>query len=149
MILLENDDELLYKMNSREMIEYMISTILICVLELEDDLYPESTIKLSKEVEKEIKKNIKLASRQLFIADILIIDNLNNSNCLDETNIEEERFDFIEQKELIDSLRYLTVAVVKLQSNILQITDEAEEIVKPILKSAYEYINNIDILYNK
>lgn len=144
-----NEDEHIDEMNSKELIEYMISTILIYVLELEDDLYPESTIRISKEIEQEIKHNIKLASRQLFIADILIIDNLNNSKCLDEANIEEERFDFIYQKELIDSLRYLTVAVVKLQSNILQITDEAEGRVRQILKSAYEYINNINILYNK
>lgn len=148
MILLENDDELLDKMNSREIIEYMISTILICVLELEDDLYPESTIKLSKEIKKEIKKNIKLASRQLFIADILILGDIYKRKLIDDENL-NRRFDFIEKKELIDSLRYLTVAVVKLQGNILQITDEAEERVKPILKSAYEYINNINPLYNK
>lgn len=143
-----NEDEHIDEMNSKELIEYMISTILIYVLELEDDLYPDSTIKLSKEIEEEIKHNIKLASRQLFIADILIIDNINNSNCLEKTNIEKERFDFIDQKELIDGLRYLTVAVVKLQSNILQITDEAEGIVRQILKSAYEHINNINPLYN-
>ncbi|MCR5146702.1 MAG: hypothetical protein K6B70_05105, partial [Clostridia bacterium] len=106
------------------------------------------TIKLSKEIEKEIKKNIKLASRQLFIADILILGDIYKRNLIDDENL-NRRFDFIEKKELIDSLRYLTVAVVKLQGNILQITDEAEERVKPILKSAHEYINNINTLYNK
>lgn len=147
--MLNNEDEHIDKMNSKEIIEYMISTILICVLELEDELYPGSIIKPSKEIEKEIKKNIKLASRQLYIADFLILDNLNNSNYLDETNIERERFTFLEEKELIDSLRYLTVEIVKLQRNILQITDKAEKRVRQRLKSAYGYINNINPLYNK
>ena len=147
MITLKNDYELLDEMNLSEMVDYLINTVLIYVLELEDDLYPSSTVKLSIQIEKEIKKNIKLAARELFIADMLIIGDINNRNCIDDENSNIDRFNFLEEKELIDALRYIVVALVKIQSNISKVMDE--ERIKEILKKAYIYIENIDTLYNK
>ena len=147
MILLEKDDEVLDKMNLSEMVDYLINTVLIYVLELEDDLYPNSTIKLSTQTEDEIKKNIKLASRELFVADMLIIGDINNRDCVNDENSNIDRFNFLEEKEIIDGLRYIVVALVKIQSNISKVTDE--ERTKEILKTAYNYIENIDTLYNK
>lgn len=143
---LEND-EVLDKMSLNEMLDYLVNTVLIYVLELEDDIYPNSTIKLSTQIENEIKKNIKLVSRELFIADMLIIGDINNRNCINDENSNIDRFSFLEEKELIDGLRYIVVALVKIQSNISKVT--AEEKIKEILKTAYNYIENIDTLYNK
>ena len=142
MITLKNDYELLDEMNLSEMVDYLINTVLIYVLELEDDLYPSSTVKLSIQIEKEIKKNIKLAARELFIADMLIIGDINNRNCIDDENSNIDRFNFLEEKELIDALRYIVVALVKIQSNISKVMDE--ERIKEILKKAYIYIENIN-----
>ena len=147
MIILENDDEFLDKMNLKEMVDYLINTILIYVLELEDDLYPESTIILSSQAATEIKNNIKLIATELFIADVLIIGDINNRNCLDDEDLNTDRFKFLDEMNLIDGLRYIIVALVKVQQNISKVMDE--ERIKEILKKAYTYIENIDTLYNK
>lgn len=147
MIILENDDEFLDKMNLKEMVDYLINTILIYVLELEDDLYPESTIILSSQAATEIKNNIKLIAKELFIADMLIIGDINNRNCLVDEDLNTDRFNFLDEKNLIDGLRYIIVALVKVQQNTSKVTDE--ERIKEILKTAYTYIENIDTLYNK
>lgn len=147
MIILENDDEFLDKMNLKEMVDYLINTILIYVLELEDDLYPESTIILSSQAATEIKNNIKLIAKELFIADVLIIGDINNRNCLDDEDLNTDKFKFLDEKNLIDCLRYIIVALVKVQQNTSKVTDE--ERIKEILKTAYNYIENIDTLYNE
>ena len=145
--MLENDEEVLDKMNLNDMVEYLINTILIYVLELEDDIYPNSTIKLSSQTATEIKNNIKLIARELFIADLIIIGDINNRNCLDDEDLNTDRFNFLNEKNLIDGLRYIIVALVKVQQNTSKVMDE--ERIKEILKKAYTYIENIDTLYNK
>lgn len=147
--MLENDDAFLNGLSLIEMLEYLVDIILICVLELEYELNPESKIILPKETEKEMKKNIILAGRQLHIAYLLCIDDINDVNLLDEENLDRNRFSFLEEKELIDGLRYVAVAIIKVQTQIHGISKETVRRLRTRLHIAYKYIENINILFNK
>ena len=149
MILLNTEDNFIDEMNLNEFLKYLIDEIIICVLEVEDELEPNSKINLSINIEKEIKENIKLAGIELLIANTLIIDNINNTHYLDKKDLSIDKFNFLDEKEIIDGLRYITVEIVKIQINISNITEEAKEQVRPRLKIAYRYIEHIHTLFNE
>lgn len=149
MILLNTNDDFIDEINLNEVIKYLINEVIICVLEVEDELEPNNKINLSIEIEKEIKKNIQLTARELFIANTYIIDNINNKHFIDKEDLSIDRFKILDEKEIVDGLRYITVEIVKIQTNISNITEEAKEQVRPRLKIAYRYIEHIHTLFNE
>ena len=140
MILLNTNDDFIDEINLNEVIKYLINEVIICVLEVEDELEPNNKINLSIEIEKEIKKNIQLTARELFIANTYIID---------KEDLSIDRFKILDEKEIVDGLRYITVEIVKIQINISNITEEAKEQVRQRLKIAYRYIEHIHTLFNE
>lgn len=147
--MLENDDEVLDIMSSNESIEYLVDTILICISEFEYELNPECQIAFPEDIEKEIKKNIKLAGRQLFIAYLLCVDDINNTNLSEDVNLDRNRFNFLEEKEIIDGLRYVAVEIVKVQTDISHVSEKGQNRIRPRLKQAYKFIDNINTLFNQ
>lgn len=147
--ILRKDYDFIDKMNTNELLEYLINEIILCVLLSEYELNPKCKRILSNKAEDEIKKNIKLAGRQLHIADMLIIDDINKRNLIDKENLNLDRFKFLDEKEIIDGIRYIAVAIIKVQTNISKITEETENRVRNRLKSAYGYIENINNLCDR
>lgn len=148
--MVEIKDNFIDEMDLNEILELLIATVLIGVSEIEYEVYPMSDfLDLPEKNEKDIKKNIKLAGRQLFIAYMLILDDIYKKHYIDKEDLSIDRFKLLDEKKVIDGLRYIIVAMVKIKStlDVSKITEDTEYRVKQRLKSANRYIEDIETLY--
>ena len=137
------EDNYIYTTDLKIALKLLLVEVVTLGAEIED------TNLKAKDIEDNIKKKIRLLARQLYIANQLIDDEISNINNLDYKDINIEKFKYLEEKTLLDSLNYIIYLITKIQIglDIQDITEYTQNRIRNRLNSAKYHFTEIALKY--
>lgn len=137
------EDNYIYTTDLKIGLKLLLVEVVTFVAEIEE------FYSITKDVEDKIKNKIKLMEKHLYITRYLIDDEVHNTNILDNENIDTDKFNYLDDKTILDGLIYIIYLITKIQIriDIEDITEFTQNRIRNRLNSALKYFKDITKIY--
>lgn len=137
------EDNYIYTTDLKIGLKLLLVEVVTFVAEIEE------FYSITKDVEDKIKNKIKLMEKHLYITKHLIDDEVHNTNILDNEDVDIDKFNYLDDKTILDGLIYIIYLITKIQIriDIEDITEFTQNRIRNRLNSALKYFKDITKIY--